>query len=497
MTIEYQELPLTPEVKFAQDIAVAIAHDHGHISYIVGGYYRDFLLGLRPKDLDMVTCVLPDVLEGTKVPNAHTVPTGKEHGTITFVQETTGISIEVTTTQTRKENSDDRKGSEVVFLDGDDPDLWDFPRDPFFLDAHRRDLSINALLYEPVCGMVRDYVDGFKDLEDKVLRFVGDPVDACRGDALRVLRYVRFYAKLAPMGFTIDPRIFDMTEDSVVLRRLSKLSAERVRDEFLKILSMPDSHNVAYAITLLEELNVLDLWFPELTAMIGVEQNIWHSEDVWGHSLLAVENSKPRLTHRLFALFHDVGKPICSEFKSEDYGYSFHGHESVSADMFMDMCNRMKLGYKKSGDFDLDIEQVTHLIRHHMDAFVDGKPSRILKRLGVDKWGDGMVDLSWDVGRSDFFAKSPEKVTSDKNQMGNERLLRMRQRVADIIASQHAKKVKDLSVNGHDVMSFLKLKPGPRVGQILQALFELVVDEDVPDTPQDLILELSKIHSYY
>lgn len=482
------KLPDTPEVAFAKNIASAIRSKYDSKSYIVGGYYRDAQLGLSPKDLDMVVCVLPDDTERIMIPNAHTIATGKEHGTITFVQESTGVTVEVTTTQTRVEKSDDRKGSEVIFLSGSDS---------FEEDARRRDLTINSIMYDPLEEVVFDPMHGLDDIQNRILRFNDDALGACRGDALRVMRLARFYTKLGNMGFSLDPRIFDVAKDEVVQRRLMKLSAERVRDEFLKTLSLPDSEYVARAVTLLHELGVIDLWFPELSAMVDVEQNVYHSEDVWGHALLAVSKSKPGLVHRLFALFHDVGKPLCAEFKTPEYGYSFHGHESVSADMFLDMCRRMKFGNRKSGNFDLDIQQVAHLIRHHMDAFVLGKPSRMLKRLGVDKWGEEMVNLSWDVGRSDFFAKSPQKIKEERNQMGNDRLIQVKQKVHEILAKAKTKKVKDLSLNGNDVMRLLNVKPCARVGRLLQALFEAVVDDGVPDTPEDLTLALVDLYKHY
>lgn len=449
-------------MRLAQDIACA-CNWHGYVCYIVGGFVRDTLLGLKPKDLDMVTPLPLTYLKTLPVENCTIVPTGEQYGTITFVRD--DVSIEVTVCREDfgdQDAGDNRRDVNPTFINHN-------ARGPIS-DIERRDFTVNGLVADPFTLDVCDIVGGLEDLFFRRLRFIGDPIERCREDALRVFRYIRFAARL---GFKIDPVIFDVVKDPVVQTRLALLSAERVRDEWIKTLTVEDGNAAAWAMTMYQELGLLDMWFPEMVPMIDHEQNVYHSHDVWGHSLLALETSKPYLINRLFALLHDIGKPECAEFKHQDYGYSFHNHTVVGASIMKDMLLRLKFGYREPIHLDL----LYHLVEHHMDAFVKGKMSKMAKRIGLDKFAEEygaqyILDLSWNVGRSDFFGRAPNMNVKDirsadaKLRASYEIVSEYIQNMENPVFSQ-----RDLAIDGHDVMRITGIEPGPQVGQVMRNLF--------------------------
>lgn len=467
----------TQRMRLAQDIACACNH-WGYECYIVGGFVRDVCLGLNPKDLDMMTPLPVTYLKNLPIDGCTIVPTGEQYGTITFVRG--DDSVEVT----------------VCREDFGDMDAGDNRRDVYptyihknyigpITDVTRRDFTVNGLFADPFTGDIHDYVGGFDDLLFKRLRFIGDPIERCREDALRVFRYIRFAAHL---GFKIDPIIFDVVKDPVVETRLSLLSAERVRDEWIKTLTVRDGNAAAWAMTMYHELGLLDIWFPELIPMIDQEQNVYHSHDVWGHSLLAVEASKPELFHRMFALLHDVGKPECAEFKHEDYGYTFHDHTVASARIMKNILKRLKFGNREP----IHLELMYHMIVHHMDAFVRGKNSKIAKRIGITDFAEEygaqyLLDLAWDVGRSDFHGRVPNMDVKDmraadiKLRAVYDQMVDYIDRVENPVFSQ-----RDLAINGHDVMCITGIKPGPEVGRVISSLFTHVQNGILKNTRETL-----------
>ena len=476
------KLPETEEVRFAQDIARALKR-HDAVGLIAGGFVRDLLMDKEPSDLDMCATVHPDLLEELEVdgPPHKTIPTGKEHGTITFLRGDT--QIEVTTTRIDHGHGDNRKDVKPEFT-------FDRKRGPI-LDVNRRDLTINGLLCDPLTSHVQDHVGGLSDIEDKMIRFIGDSVKRCQEDALRIMRFIRFAARLQDQGFQIDTSIFDVLEDPLVRKRFSLLTGERVRDELLGIL-MTD--NAAWALTMLLEIGVLEAWFPELHRLHNLEQNVWHSEDVLGHVIMALDQACQMdldLTDRLAVLVHDLGKGVTQEWKcvAPHYGYSFHGHDLESLNILEEeMLPRLKL-YGNVGKYPVNIDKVKLLVKGHMSAFAEPnmKMSKRLRHMGVTTFGPEMVERSHNLFLCDTFGRNlwidyPEDISSVV-----ERVALIKQKVDAYLAEEHsAKTVKDVAVDGHVVMRVLDLKPSRLVGQVLAHLFDKVTSEELSNDPEAL-----------
>ena len=485
-------VPDNPLMRFAQDIACVI-NWHGYECFVVGGAVRDWMMqdlgsDAEPNDIDMMTPMPVGLLKRLQLAECTIVPTGEQYGTLTFVRD--GMKIEVTTCREdfgNQDAGDNRRDVNPTFVtvNGRGPKI----------DVARRDLTINGLFMCPFTGAVWDYNGGVWDLFNKRIRFIGNAVERSREDALRLLRAIMFAARF---GFTIDPGIFEASEDPIVQARLAVLSAERVRDTFVKTITVQDGNLAAWSMTMYLELGLLHMWFPEMVPMVDCEQNIFHSHDVWGHTLLAVEYSQPELIHRLFALWHDLGKPECAEFKHEDYGYSFHNHPVVSARIMRQIAERLKFGHREPVHLDL----LEHLIEHHMDAFISGKMSRVAKRLGFDKFADEygaqyILDLTWEVGRSDFFGRAPGlKTKRDEIRGADEKLRLLYEKVREYIAEMvnPVFSPRDLAINGHDVMRITEIPPGPEVGRIIRELFHLVQDGTYPNERYTLMHVLSFIN---
>jgi tRNA nucleotidyltransferase (CCA-adding enzyme) len=478
--MHFVDLPKTDLVRFAQEIACAI-NWRGYQCWITGGFVRDLLLEVEPGDLDMMTPMSVKGMKLLDLPDCSVVPTGEQYGTLTFVRG--DLKIEVTTCREDfgdQDAGDNRKDVTPTFIHKNTVGP--------VVDVNRRDLTINGLYMCPFRGLVYDYVDGTLDLFAKQITFIGDALDRCREDALRVFRFIRFAARFLPLGFTIDPVIFDVVNDPVVQTRLGLLSAERVRDEFIKTLTVKSGNAAAWAMTMYHELGLLDMWFPEMVPMVDHEQNVYHSHDVWGHSLLAVEASERDLINRLFALWHDVGKPECAEFKHEDYGFTFHQHTAASARIMRKIAERLKFGHREPVHMDL----LYHLIEHHMDAFINGKMSKIAKRMGLHDFAEdygakAILDLAWSVGRSDWFGRVPNMDVKDIRG-ADARLKAVYDRVAEYIEGMQNPvfSARDLTVTGHDVMRVTEIPPGPQVGQVIRQLFIHVQNGLLPNEKEAL-----------
>ena len=317
-------------------------------------------------------------------------------------------------------------------------------------------------------------------------------------DGLRALRWARI---ICSTGFAPHPSGFSVTSNPVVQNRIKNLSGERVRDEFLGILS---TERPAMGMTLLQDLGILEVWFPELEALVGLEQNIWHSEDVWGHTLMALHYAAllgGDLTDRVTAVFHDVGKGVTQHVKSKglhsdddverqlrEYGYSFHDHDSEGIRVLdASTIPRLKL-YGSTDKYEVDMERVKHLINGHMHVFSSDKIRRgkRLKFLGVSDFGIDMLERSFILFLADTLARNlwldyPLGRDEAEPMWGVvERGAQIRQDVLRYLNNTDAApSVKDVNLSGHDVMALLSIKPSPTVGVVLRHLFYLVTNEDI------------------
>ena len=322
------------EAETLAHVVIAKLRMSSHQAYLVGGCVRDLLLGAKPKDFDVATDARPDRVMSL-FPNSGSV--GAHFGVV-LVRD--GMAqVEVATFRSDNDYSDGRRPASVHFEQD--------PRQ----DVLRRDFTINGLLMDPETGSVLDYVDGRADIERRVIRAIGDSAVRFREDHLRMLRAVRFAARL---GFAIDPpTLAAIQRDHVLVRAVS---AERVRDELARILTEGGARR---GFELLDESGLLAVILPEVAAMKGVEQPPqYHPEgDVWTHTLLLLEGMHhPTLTLALGALLHDVGKP--PTFRVADR-IRFDGH----AEEGVQMAHRILTRLRFSGD---EIAQVEALVANHM-----------------------------------------------------------------------------------------------------------------------------------
>jgi putative nucleotidyltransferase with HDIG domain len=313
---------------------IAKLRSSGHRAYLVGGCVRDLLLGGKPKDFDVATDARPDRVMSL-FPNSGRV--GAHFGVV-LVRE--GLAqVEVATFRSDNDYSDGRRPSSVHF------------ENDAFQDVRRRDFTINGLLMDPETGTVLDYVEGRADLERRVIRAIGDPAVRFREDHLRLLRAVRFAARL---GFAIDaPTMAAMQRDHDLIRTVS---AERVRDELARILTEGGARR---GFELLDESGLLGVILPEVAAMKGVEQPPqYHPEgDVWVHTLMLLEGMHhPTLTLALGALLHDVGKP--PTFRVADR-IRFDGHVDEGVRLAHQILTRLRFSNEET-------EQVEALVANHM-----------------------------------------------------------------------------------------------------------------------------------
>ncbi len=320
-------------------------NESGHIAYLVGGCVRDFLIGRELKDYDIATDATPDLL-CKLFPMAITV--GKAFGVIKVPTGTQPPLLEIATFRKDLEYQDYRRPEGVVFSGPVE-------------DASRRDFTMNGLFYDPKTSRILDCVDGMEDIQRKVIRAIGNPSVRFREDALRLLRAVRFKTRL---GFSIDLETAQAIRNRA--RLITKVSAERVRDELTAMWTGP---NPSEALRLLSDLDLLSFVLPEVEALKGIVQipSYHPDEDVWAHLLkmlefLAQQNHQRSATLAWAAVLHEIGKPVVSK---QNDGPNFNGHEIEAAKLAEKVTQRFKL----SGN---EIQRVVALVADHLklkDAF--------------------------------------------------------------------------------------------------------------------------------
>lgn len=416
---------------------------HGHQAYLVGGCVRDRLLKVSPKDFDVSTDAQPEDLvryfPGSQLVGAH-------FGVV-LVNRGDGVQVEVATFR-----------SEGTYTDGRRPDKVRFETDPA-LDAKRRDFTINGLFEDPITGDVLDYVGGRADLEARTIRAIGDAEQRFSEDHLRMLRAVRFAARLQ---FTIAPE----THDAICRQSecITRISAERVRDELLRILT---EGNARLGLELLDETGLLVHLLPQVKAFQGVQQPPeYHPEgDVWTHVLLMLEAMHgPSATLALGVLLHDVGKP--STFRVAER-IRFDGHAEVGAEISREILSALRLPND-------DIEHVTALVANHM-KFKDVRQMRLstLKRfLCLTRFEEHLELHRLDTLASNGYREAYEFVRAKLAEFGEQEL-----RPARLI-------------NGRDLIG-LGYVPGPDFGTALDAVETAQLEGEISTREQALALARS------
>ncbi|HEX7078660.1 MAG TPA: HD domain-containing protein [Candidatus Eisenbacteria bacterium] len=409
----------------------------GHRAYLVGGCVRDLIRGRDVVDWDVGTSARPgQVLDLFP----HAVPTGLKHGTVTVVAASG--PCEITTFRTESGYSDARRPDQVTFVEDVEADLA------------RRDFTVNAIAWDPEARHEVDPFGGRADLAARVLRAVGDPAVRFREDGLRPIRAARFAATLE---FAIDPETFAALGGA--RDQVRRVAAERVRDELKKMLAAPKP---SIGLEVLRRSGLLALVLPELEACVQVPQNRYHAYDVYVHTLHTTDAApaeKPLV--RLAALFHDVGKPS-TRAEKENGDATFYNHQFESARLAEAAMTRLRF----SRD---EIQTVVHLVRQHMfdyrPEWTDATVRRFVRSVGVEHVAD-LFDL-----------RIADNVGNGLKTGFPHYLEELSRRIGGVLAAAEALTVRDLKVDGADVMRELGVPPGPKVGGVLDRLLEAVLED--------------------
>lgn len=429
--------PSVPEEVVAVSKTLAEA---GFEAYLVGGCVRDMVLVREPKDWDVATDAKPEEIQKLFPGSVYE----NDFGTVGVKTESENEQlkiVQVTTYRIEGKYTDKRHPDEVKFA----ADIED--------DLSRRDFTVNAMAMD-MKGDIVDPFGGARDLKDRVIRTVGAPEERFSEDALRLMRAVRFSVEL---DFEVEMN----TRRAIVKLAggLEAIAKERVRDELVKILMTP---NAAKGIILLEELDLLRYVLPELREGIGVGQNKHHIYTVFEHNVRALDYTAREgysLAVRMAALLHDVGKPKVKGGSGPDS--TFYQHEYVGAKMAVRMLDRLRF----SREF---TEQVAHLVRSHMFYYDTGVISPAGVRRFVVRVGPENIDDLLKVREADRIGSGVKKAMPYRLR----HLLFMIEKVKRDPLSP-----KMLALRGDDLMSLLGLPQSPRVGWVLNALMEEVIDE--------------------
>ena len=479
----------------------------GFEAYLVGGCVRDLLMNKEPKDWDITTNAKPKQIIGLfkKTVYENTFGTvgvvvSREIQENDVSQETfdnktinnkpkTNI-IEITPYRIETKYSDFRHPDEVKFSDNIEDDL------------KRRDFTVNAMALNSK-GQLIDLFNGIKDIKDKILKTVGNPDDRFNEDALRMLRAVRFAVQL---NFSVS---YEVSENILKNSNLiKKISEERIRDEFIKIIM---SQNPSAGIVMLEKFNLLKNIISELEEGINCEQGGEHIYDVWNHLLYALQHSANKnwpLEIRLSALFHDIGKPKSRRFaetgdalrrshsvlEGQDLKlsqrrllqtslvslkkkYTFYGHEVVSARMTKKILERLKFSKK-------EIELVEKLVRNHM-FFSDTEQITL----------SAVRRIITKVGKENIWSLMNVRECDRVGMKKKEAPYRLRKYFAMIEEALHDPiSVGQLKINGEFMIKDIGIKPGPRMGWILHALLEEVLEDPKKNTVEFLKDKAQKLN---
>ena len=424
---------------------------NGYEAYAVGGCVRDTLLLRIPGDWDITTSAKP---EEVKALFSHTIDTGIQHGTVTVMMNRVGY--EVTTYRIDGEYEDARHPKEVIFTGN------------LVEDLKRRDFTINAMAYNDRVGVVDEF-DGMQDLEDKVIRCVGNPKERFSEDALRMLRAVRFAAQL---GFTID----EATKAAIkeLAPTLAKVSKERIAVELVKILvsDHPEELRTAY------QLGLTRVFMPEFdVAMETIQNNHHHMYTVGEHSIVAMQHVQPERLIRIIMLLHDLAKPVV--LTTDDRGYDhFVGHTQAGADMAKGILRRLKFD-------NATIDFVYRMVKHHDDR--PPMDNMALVRRRISEIGLENMPMMIEIKRADILGQSQHDFESKMAYVDQ-----LEQAYLEIIEKKYCVSKKDLSVNGNDLIA-MGMRPGEEIGVVLDLLFEIVLNDPKLNEREKLLERAHKL----
>ena len=440
---------IDPELKKIADTLIR----NGKKAYLVGGAVRDAILKRPVTDFDIATDATPQ--ESMRLfPRA--IPTGIQHGTITVIPRSRRYKVEITTFRTEGAYSDGRHPDSVAFIDD------------ISLDLSRRDFTINAMAFDLASNVFIDPFGGRKDLGDRIIRAVGRPLDRFREDGLRTIRAIRFASQL---GFVIEPATLSAIAEC--REGLLRISVERIRDEFSKIL---EARKPSVGLQLLVDTGTVEAIVPELMACKGVPQPQHGVQDVLTHLFATTDALIPDnlpeeqlLILRLAALFHDIGKPLCYN-KSGDR-VSFYGHELESEKIARKRLQQLK--YPNSV-----IERVCHLVRHHMfnyePGWTDAAVRRFIARVGLSS----VMEL--------FALRLADTTATTGGPSSWPLLSEFKSRIDRVVETGEALSLKDLAVNGDDLAA-LGIPRNREMGALLSELLDTVLEDPSLNTKEKLL----------
>ena len=434
-------MPSVPRIvkQFARPFAA-----NGFQCWLVGGAVRDFLTRRPVGDYDIATDARP---EQVRRMFQHVIPTGLRHGTVTVMFA--GQRLEVTTFRTESDYRDGRRPERVAFARTIEEDL------------SRRDFTINGIAMEVPGGRIVDPHSGRADLEAGLIRAIGDPAERFAEDGLRPLRACRFAAQL---GFQVDAATVAAIGGSLEVVR--RVAAERVGAELERIMLAP---RPSVGLLLMEQTGLLLLLLPELHRCVGVEQRRppglpagAREFDVFTHSLAACDATAPELVLRWSGLLHDIGKAT-TIVRDDDGALTFHHHDRESALMAREIFDRLRYPHALR-------EAVAHLVGLHMfqydEHWSDAAVRRFIARVGRDQ-----IEQLMALRHADQMGRY------GKAYQGSRRLTALASRIEEVTRRDQALTIRDLAVNGNDLMTALELTPGPVVGTLLRELLETVLDD--------------------
>lgn len=419
--------------------------DAGYEAYLVGGCVRDLLRGVEPHDWDICTSTRPEETEACFT-GQRIIETGLKHGTVTVLEE--GEPYEITTYRTEGPYSDSRRPDYVEFVSSPEADLA------------RRDFTMNAIAMG-LDGSLRDPFGGADDIQAGVIRCVGEPTRRFQEDGLRIIRALRFGAVF---GYEIEEKTAQAIHEN--RHMLQHVAAERINVELCKLLVGPNVGAI-----LRQYPDVFCQFWPELAPLVTLEQNNpWHCWGGWEHTIHTVEAAPSDLVLRLTMLLHDIGKPACKSTDEKGVDH-FYGHPAVSAKLADRMLRALKFDNRTR-------ERVVTLVEHH-DVQIPNRERSIRKWLGRlgPKAFFQLLEVKWADGMGQSYELVKERLTQ---------LEEMKAKAEEIVALGKCFSLKDLAVNGRDVIA-AGVTPGPEVGRTLDRLLEQVISGEIPNEQKTLL----------
>ncbi|MEK7460091.1 MAG: CCA tRNA nucleotidyltransferase [Patescibacteria group bacterium] len=466
-------MPHTPKkIDIEYSIPVEVSHvtetlrKAGFEAYLVGGCVRDMIMGVKPKDWDITTNASPEEIQALFEETFYENDFGTV-GIVTKSEDETLKVLEVTPYRTEGPYSDKRRPDSVSFHAKLEDDL------------KRRDFTINAIAYDDSQGHRKGHIidpfAGLKDIQDKTIQTVGDPYDRFHEDALRILRAVRLATSL---GFTINKETQEAVQKTA--KNLNEIARERIRDEFTKMVM---SSNPMIGVIMCEKLGLLEYIAPDLKRGIGVEQNGDHIYTVWEHNLRALQHSADRewpVHVRLAALFHDISKPETRRWSDDKEDWTFYGHDVVGGRVAKKALENLKYSKKI-------IDVVSTLVRYHLffsdiEKITLSAVRRIVRNVGPEN--------VWDLMK----VRACDRIGMGRPKETPYRLRKYQSMIEEAMRAPVS--VQMLKIDGAKIMEVTRETPGPKLGFILHALLEEVIDAPDDNNETFLVkrtLELTKL----